>query len=199
MDKKEIFDEAANFLKILDEPINKAEEFHKSLNESIDKAMDRIAVFCEFINALESKVDSGVLERETTPEGVAYRLSSRVLESEMKNTVNVEQFLKEYKEILLSQSLPEHLNMLLERKGLKRADVVRGSLLDRSYVYLIFSGKKTPSRDKLIAIAFGLKLSVDETQKMLKLSGNRELYAIDRRDAIILFAQQREKDIYETI
>ena len=56
---------------------------------------------------------------------------------------------------------------------------------------------KTPSRDKLIAIAFGMHLSGDETQKMLKISGNRELYARDARDAIILFCLQRKMVIYE--
>ena len=33
---------------------------------------------------------------------------------------------------------------------------------------------------------------------MLKLSGNRELYARDERDVIILFALQRGKNIFET-
>ena len=37
---------------------------------------------------------------------------------------------------------------------------------------------------KLIAIAFGRYLSGDETQKMLKISGNRELYERGARDAI---------------
>ena len=71
---------------------------------------------------------------------------------------------------------PEYLSLQLRQKHLRRADVVRGSHLDRTYVYQIFSGKKTPSRDKLLAIAFGLQLSAEETQKMLKLSGNLELY-----------------------
>ena len=78
----------------------------------------------------------------------------------------------------------------------KKADVVRGSLLGRAYVYKIFAGEKIPSRDKLLAIAYGLGLSDDETQKMLKLSGNRELYARDKRDALILFALQRNKSIF---
>ena len=40
--------------------------------------------------------------------------------------------------------------------------------------------------------------SDDETQKMLKLSGNRELYARDERDALILFSLQQKKTIMET-
>lgn len=116
---------------------------------------------------------------------------------EIKDSTNINNFLKKNKEHMLTDSLPEHLNALLVQKGISRAEVVRGSLLDRSYVYQIFSGEKVPSRDKLIAIAFGLSLSDDETQKMLKLSGNRELYARDERDALLLFGLQRKKDIFE--
>lgn len=116
---------------------------------------------------------------------------------EIKDSTNINNFLKKNKEHMLTDSLPEHLNALLVQKGISRAEVVRSSLLDRSYVYQIFSGEKVPSRDKLIAIAFGLSLSDDETQKMLKLSGNRELYARDERDALLLFGLQRKKDIFE--
>lgn len=119
------------------------------------------------------------------------------LNHEIKAATNIEDFLTKNKEHMLSRRLPEHLKLLLSQKGMSRADVVRGSLLDRAYVYQIFSGEKAPSRDKLIAIAFGLCLSDDETQKMLKLSGNRELYARDERDALILFALQRKKSIFE--
>lgn len=119
------------------------------------------------------------------------------LNHEIKAATNIEDFLTKNKDHMLSLRLPEHLKLLLSQKGMSRADVVRGSLLDRAYVYQIFSGEKAPSRDKLIAIAFGLCLSDDETQKMLKLSGNRELYARDERDALILFALQRKKSIFE--
>lgn len=119
------------------------------------------------------------------------------LNHEIKAVSDIEDFLKKNKKNMLAHSLPEYLNTLLKQKKISRADVVRSSLLDRAYVYQIFSGEKTPSRDKLIAIAFGLCLSDDETQKMLKLSGNRELYARDERDALILFALQRKKDIFE--
>jgi len=120
------------------------------------------------------------------------------LKHEIKDATNVEDYLERNKENMLTCSLPEHLNLLLSQKGITRADVVRGSQLDRAYVYQIFSGEKTPSRDKLIAIAFGMNLSDEETQKMLKLSGNRELYARDERDALILYSLQRHKTILET-
>ena len=110
------------------------------------------------------------------------------LTHEIKATTDIEDYLEKNKENMIEGHLSGHLNTLLAQKGISRADVVRNSHLDRAYVYQIFSGEKTPSRDKLIAIAFGLHLTDDETQKMLKLSGNRELYARDKRDALILFS-----------
>lgn len=118
------------------------------------------------------------------------------LNHEIRQATDIEDFLSTNKDHLLTHDLADHLTMLLVQKGISRADVVRASLLDRTYVYQIFSGEKTPSRDKLIAIAFGLALSEEETQKMLRLSGNRELYARDERDALILFCLQRNKNIF---
>lgn len=123
--------------------------------------------------------------------------STDELNHEIKSATDIEDYLTKNKENMLTLSLSEHLNMLLSQKGIKKSDVMRRSLLGRAYVYKIFSGEKIPSRDKLLALAFGLGLSDNEAQKMLKLSGNRELYARDERDALILFALQRNQSIFE--
>ena len=123
--------------------------------------------------------------------------STDELRHEIKHATDMEDYLSRNREHMLKESLSEHLHMLLSRKNLRRADVIRGSLLGRAYVYRIFSGDKIPSRDKLIALAFGLQLTEEETQKMLKLSGSRELYARDERDALILFALQRDMTVMD--
>ncbi len=125
-------------------------------------------------------------------------MSSADLDARMRKARNIDEYLDENQKYMLKQNLREHLNALLVQKGLLVADVARGSHLERKYVYQIFDGKKRPSRDKLIAIAFGLGLDEDETQKMLKLSRNKELYVRDKRDAVILFALQRKKTLMET-
>lgn len=123
--------------------------------------------------------------------------STDKLMHEIKTATDVEDYLTKNRDYLLKESLSEHLHMLLSQKNLRRADVIRSSLLGRAYVYRIFAGDKIPSRDKLIALAFGLQLTEEETQKMLKLSGCRELYARDERDALLLFALQRNMTIMD--
>ncbi len=119
------------------------------------------------------------------------------LNHEIRMATDIKDYLTENKNNLLATNLREHLNMLLSQKKLRKTDVVHDSLLERTYVYKIFAGEKHPSRDTLIAIAFGLHLSDSETQKLLKVSGNRELYARDERDSLILFALHRGQTIFE--
>ena len=87
---------------------------------------------------------------------------------------------------------------LLAQKGLKRAQVVEDSGVDKAFVYQIFNGSKRPSRDKLIAITFGMHLNEEETQRVLKIAGHSELYPRVPRDALILFSIQRGVDIWQT-
>ena len=121
--------------------------------------------------------------------------STSKLMHEIKAATNLEDYLSSNQGELLRCTLPQYLNRLLLEKNKTRAEIVRASNLDRSYLYQIFSGEKTPSRDKLIAIAIGFALTIEETQKLLKLSGNRELYPRDARDAVILFCIQQGASI----
>lgn len=123
--------------------------------------------------------------------------STDELNHQIKNATDLDDYLLRNRKHMLSGSLHEYLETLLAEKKIGKPDVIKGSLLDRSYVYQIFSGERKPSRDKLIALAFGMGLNVEETQKMLKLSGNRELYARDERDAAILFALLHSRTIDE--
>ena len=103
---------------------------------------------------------------------------------------SIASFLATNQNNMLYMTLSEYLMSLLKQVNLQRSDVVRDSGLEKAYIYQIFNGEKKPSRDKLIAITFGLHLPVEETQ--------RTLYARVARDAVILFAVSHEKDIWET-
>lgn len=86
-----------------------------------------------------------------------------------------------------NRALPAFLHDMLERHGLKRADVVRGSGINATVVYDIFAGKSKPGRDHAIMLAFGLHCNLRETQRLLRQSGVSELWCKIRRDAIIIW------------
>ena len=87
----------------------------------------------------------------------------------------------------IDRTLPDYLFELLEDRGMKRAEVVRGSGVNVTVVYDIFAGKSVPGRDRAIMLAFGLKCDLRETQRLLRLAGASELWPKVRRDAIIIW------------
>lgn len=101
------------------------------------------------------------------------------------------------------RGLSGYLQQLLAEKGLKRADVVRAAGLNETFGYQIFTGARGASRDKLLALAFALGLTLTEANRLLKAGGANELYCKSRRDAIIIFAlthgyslQRADEELY---
>lgn len=84
-------------------------------------------------------------------------------------------------------TLPEFLERMLEKKGLKRSRVVRMADLNETFGYQIFTGARNPSRDKVLQIAFAMALSLRETNRALMAAGASSLDPKCRRDAIIIF------------
>ena len=89
--------------------------------------------------------------------------------------------------VTIDRQLSDYLKELLTAKGIKRADVVRASGLNSTFVYDIFAGKSRPSRDNAIMLSFGLHCTLREAQRLLRLAGVSELWPKTRRDAIVLW------------
>lgn len=117
------------------------------------------------------------------------------LHNEIRRSDDILDYLEKNKSEMNLNTLPEYLSEWLLKKSCSRADVVRRSNLNKAYVYQIFMGRKYPSRDKIIALSFGLRLNCEEAQTLLKQSGYRELYPRDPRDALLLFAIEHNMNI----
>lgn len=125
-------------------------------------------------------------------------ISAAVME-DFEKAENLDDFLERDKNKMLDIPLSEYLNRMLYEKDLSVADVVNDSGLTKSYVYQIFSNeRKYPSREKLLAIGFGLKLKEVEMQRMLRIGGCSELYIKNSRDAAILFCVREGLNLDET-
>ncbi len=120
------------------------------------------------------------------------------LEGEIKNADSAGEYLSKNSEYLLKQSISDTLNEVLYRTGKTIPIIIKRSGLTRSYVYHIFNGKRMPSRDTMIAISFGMELSCDETNALLKKCRFAPLYSKDARDAVIIFNLSHNRSIIET-
>ena len=118
-----------------------------------------------------------------------------MLQSELKNAASPEQFVKENEQSLGLESVAEYLNEMLIKYDVEKCDVTKNGGFVGNYLYQVFNGKKSPSRDKLIQIAIGFPLTLEETQRLLRLGGYSELYVKNSRDAFLMFAIEKQYEI----
>lgn len=115
----------------------------------------------------------------------------------LNHSSSVEEYINSAQDYLIDSSVSEYLNQLLEAKSLKKSTVIKNSELNEIYGYQIFSGKRIPSRDKLISIAFGMELSLEETQALLKFAGFAPLYPKQKRDSLLIWGRTHRFSIYQ--
>lgn len=124
--------------------------------------------------------------------------STGQLINEISEATDIIDYLGKNQENLLTETLIEFLDRMLKEKLLSKAEAIEASDLNQIYGYQIFSGQKNPSRDKLIALSFGLKLSLTEVQQLLRTAFHRQLYPRDKRDALLIYAFENQLNIIQT-
>ncbi|HPF86582.1 MAG TPA: helix-turn-helix transcriptional regulator [Candidatus Limiplasma sp.] len=112
--------------------------------------------------------------------------STREIQRRLFAASNFDLFLEENADGMHTPKLCYHLTELCRSHALKPVEVIRRADLDRTYGHQLFNGTRKPSRDKLIQLAFGLGLTVEETQELLKTAQKSALYPKLLRDAAIM-------------
>lgn len=118
---------------------------------------------------------------------------------EMKSTQSYQSYLASNREHIGKEhmTIDKALNLYVASKGLQKADVIAKSGIETHYAYQIFSGSKKPSLDKVIMLCFGLSLTFDEVQKLLKTAGYPQLYTKNERDNAIIYGLIKRLSLLE--
>lgn len=106
-------------------------------------------------------------------------------------------FYNDNKEYMVSDSLSELLARLMEQKGLKKSAVIKKAELSEVYAYQIFSGLRVPERKKLLCLAIGMELNLDEVQALLKCAGYSPLYVKLPFDSVVLYGICKKQSVIE--
>lgn len=107
--------------------------------------------------------------------------------NELKNAKTFVGFTDKNPDVFCDESIADCLQRLCFERNAELAQVIRRSGIDRTYGYQLFNGRRSPSRDKLIQLAFGFPLTLSELQMLLRMAGKSQLYPRIRRDAAIIY------------
>lgn len=123
--------------------------------------------------------------------------STDELTNEIIKTKDIKTYLEKNENELIDKDFHNYLMDVIVEKDLDNKDIIEKSNLNRVYFYHLLSGKRKPSRDKIIQLVFGLRLDLKETQRLLKISKMKELYSKVRRDAIIIYGINNKMNIVD--
>ena len=97
----------------------------------------------------------------------------------------IDVYLRENEPYFSSQDITELLTDLYQKKHISKAALARKSGMSEVYLHQVFSGRRRPSRDRLLCLCIGLDATLEETQRLLKQGVYAEVYPKNKRDAII--------------
>ena len=106
---------------------------------------------------------------------------------QLQLSADFKRFYDENKDYMITQSLAQLLQQLLDETGMTKAKTIKNAEMSEVYGYHIFAGSRVPERGKVLALAIGMGLSLEKTQQLLKCAGYSPLYVKRPFDAVVLF------------
>ena len=99
-----------------------------------------------------------------------------------------------------SQSLPEfpeYIAMLCKNRGEPPERVINRANIEKSYGHQLFSGRRSPSRDTVLQLAFGFELDYEASQTLLKIARKSLLHPKVKRDMVLVFCLHHHYTVVE--
>ena len=111
---------------------------------------------------------------------------------------NLEHFLKRNESAYLTTSFSDYLNGWCKEHLEVPEQVIRRANLEKSYGHQLFSGKRNPSRDTVLQLAFAMKADLAQAQEMLKIARRSLLYPRIKRDTVIIYCLHNHISLVDT-
>lgn len=107
------------------------------------------------------------------------------LRAELMEQADLDAYIKENARFFADKGVVRQLNRMFQERNISKADLARQAGMSEVYLHQVFSGRRTPSRDRLICLCISLGADLETIQLMLKQAAYAPLYPKTKRDSII--------------
>ena len=111
--------------------------------------------------------------------------STTDLNEELMSEPDIDSYISHNQAFFTERDISDLLNQLYNKKTISKAALARKAGMSEVYLHQVFSGRRKPSRDRLICLCLGMEASLEETQQLLRQAAYAQLYPRNKRDAII--------------
>lgn len=127
-------------------------------------------------------------------------MTKEILTEELLNQLlsrpKIDEFLDKHE--FSAPNFADCLNALAKKHKLEKSEIIKNTHLNETHAYQMFQGTRNASRDKVLQVAFAMKLSLKECNNLLNAAGVSSLYCKNRRDAIIIFCLEHNYSLQQT-
>ncbi len=110
---------------------------------------------------------------------------------------NLERLMEKGSESLGMPDFPDYISALCRQRGEVPERVINRANIEKSYGHQLFSGRRKPSRDTVLQLAFGFEMDYNAAQELLKIARKSLLHPKVKRDMVIVFCLQHGSSIVE--
>lgn len=111
---------------------------------------------------------------------------------------NLEHFLQRNESAYLNTGFSDYISTWCKAHQVIPERLIRQANLEKSFGHQLFSGKRKPSRDTVIQLAFAMGADVAQTQEMLKIARKSLLYPRIKRDTVIIYCLHNHINLVDT-
>lgn len=126
------------------------------------------------------------------------RISTEELLKLLFKERSLEHFLQRNESAILNVRFSDYLTNWCRTHGEVPEQLIRRANLEKSFGHQLFSGKRNPSRDTVIQLAFAMGADLAETQEMLRIARKSILYPRIKRDTVIIYCLHNHISLVDT-
>ena len=126
------------------------------------------------------------------------RLSTDELLALLFKERSLEHFLQRNESAYLNTTFADYLSSWCKKHQAVPEQVIRQANLEKSFGHQLFTGKRNPSRDTVLQLAFAMGAEVPQAQEMLRIAGKSILYPRIKRDTVIIYCLHNHISLVDT-
>jgi len=107
--------------------------------------------------------------------------------NQLTEDITFTEILEENKGSFSYKTIGEYISDAIHKNNTTKARLIRESGINKRFFFDILANKKRPSRRYIIRIFLALELNLTDVQWYLKATDYPQLYARDKRDAVIIY------------
>lgn len=104
---------------------------------------------------------------------------------ELMSQPDLDQYITENEASFADVDISSTLVELYKRCGISKAELARRAGMSEVYLHQVFSGRRRPSRDRLLCLCIGMDSALEDADLLLKGMGYAPIYPRLKREAII--------------